>query len=177
MHAASGALAVPRSRCYCSFFAAPGSDERYQPPKRDASMNTQNVNVKTATQEHSERYEERQLEPWEKEGVRNPLAVRALLMEFTYLEDMSEAYAENILHDDDLEEALYEIFRRMTELAAGCSVVYSKDEKPKVDYEIIQYWVKAQRYTREWFGVIGERAFEHARYRLDLTLRVENSYR
>ncbi|CAI2536975.1 Uncharacterised protein [Serratia ficaria] len=32
-------------------------------------MNTQNVNVKTATQEHSERYGEKQLEPWEKEGV------------------------------------------------------------------------------------------------------------
>jgi hypothetical protein len=140
-------------------------------------MHTQNVNVKTATQEHSERYGEGQFEPWEKEGVRNPLAIRALLMEFTYLEDMNESYAENILADDALEEALYEIFRRMTELAAGCSVVYSKDEKSKVGYEIIQYWVKAQRCTREWFGVIGERAFEHARYRLDLTLRVENSYR
>lgn len=146
-------------------------------------MNTDNVNIKTAAQVHSERYGEgnpcpvNDIEPWEKVGVKNPLAVRALVMELVYLESMSESYAENILHDDDLEEALFEIFRRMTELAAGCSVVYRKDEMPKVDYEIIQYWVKAQQCTREWFGAIGERAVEHARYRLDLTLRVENSYR
>ncbi|WP_273974742.1 MULTISPECIES: dehydrogenase [Serratia] len=139
-------------------------------------MHTQNVNVKTATKEHSERYGEGQLEPWEKEGVRNPLAVKALLMEFVYLESMNESYAENGLSDDELEEALYEIFRRMTELAGGCSVVYMKDEVPKVDYEIIQYWVKAQRCVRAWFGDIGERAIAHARYRLALTLRVENSY-
>jgi hypothetical protein len=146
-------------------------------------MNTQNVNVKTATQEHSERYGEVNLcpvddiEPWEKPGVKHPEAIRALVMELVYLEDMNESYAENIMADDALEEALYEIFRRMGEWAAGGSVVYSNDEKPKLDYEIIQYWVKAQQCSREWFGAIGERAVEHARYRLDLTLRVENSYR
>lgn len=116
------------------------------------------------------------IEPWEKVGVKNPLAVKALVMEFVYLESMSESYAENSLHDDDLEEALYEIFRRITELAGGSSVVYRKDEVPKVDYEIVQYWIKAQRCTREWFGDIGERAIAHAQYRLALTLRVENSY-
>jgi hypothetical protein len=116
------------------------------------------------------------IEPWQKEGVKHPGVVRALLIEFTYLESMNESYAENGLSDDELEEALYEIFRRITELAGGSSVVYRKDEVPKVDYEIIQYWVKAQRCTRAWFGEIGERAWEHARYRLALTLRVENSY-
>ncbi|CAI2536809.1 Uncharacterised protein [Serratia ficaria] len=109
--------------------------------------------------------------------MRHPLAIRALLMEFTYLEDMKESYAENCLSDDELEEALYEIFRRMTELATGCSVIYTKGEMPKVDYEIIKYWVRARRCTRAWFGKIGEKAWEHAQYRLALTLRVENSYR
>lgn len=71
------------------------------------------------------------IEPWQKEGVRNPLAVRALLMEFVYLESMNESYAENGLSDDELEEALYEIFRRMTELAGGGQWCTGKMRCPK----------------------------------------------
>ncbi len=155
-------------------------------------MNTQNVNVKTATKERSERYEEKiiselnvlqqqasqntDLMPWEMPNVKNPAIVHSLFMEMTYLDDLNELYATESTSGDELEAALYEIFRRMTELAAGGTVVYSRDAKPKVDYEIIQYWVKAQRCTREWFGVVGEKAMEHARYRLAITLAIDNSY-
>ncbi|WP_337048123.1 hypothetical protein [Serratia liquefaciens] len=71
------------------------------------------------------------IEPWQKEGVKHPGAVRALLIEFTYLESMNESYAENGLSDDELEEALYEIFRRITELAGGVQWCTGKMRCPK----------------------------------------------
>ncbi|MDF9722822.1 hypothetical protein P4S07_024010 [Serratia marcescens] len=77
-------------------------------------MNTQNVNinVNTATKEHSERYETAGLcesdtpEPWEKPGVQYPVAVRAMEMEFIYLDDLDDLYAQSSTSPDELEQAL-----------------------------------------------------------------------
>lgn len=147
-------------------------------------MNTQNVNinVNTATKEHSGRYETAGLcepetpEPWEKPGVQYPAAVRALEMEFIYLDDLNDLYAQSSTSPDELEQALYVIFGRMTELVQSCGADYKQPDKPRVSYEMAKYWIRGQRVAQQCFGEIGQRAWEHARYRLAFELTVEYSY-
>lgn len=147
-------------------------------------MNTQNVNfnVKTATKEHSGRCEKAGLcepdtpEPWEKPGVQYPAAVRAMEMEFIYLDDLNDLYAQRSTSPDELEMALYAIFSRMTELVQSCGADYKQSDKPMISYEMAKYWIRGQRVAQRCFGEIGQRAWEHARYRLALEMAVEYSY-
>ncbi len=142
-------------------------------------MNTQNVN--TATKEHSERYETAGLcepetpEPREKPGVQYPAAVRAMEMEFLYLDDLDDLYAQSTSPDEQ-EQALYEIFRRMTERLQSCGADYKQPDKPRVAYEMAKYWIRGQRVAQPCLGKIGQRAWEHARYRLVFEMAVEYSY-
>ncbi|MEL5525195.1 dehydrogenase [Serratia ureilytica] len=137
-------------------------------------------NVKTAAAESAERCagfcEPDTSEPWEKPGVQYPAAVRAMEMEFRYLDDLNDLYAQSSTSPDELEQALYEIFRRMTERVQGCGADYKLPDKPRVAYEMIQYWVRGQRVAQRCFGEIGQRSWEHARYRLALEMAVEYSY-
>ncbi|EOT1929451.1 dehydrogenase [Serratia marcescens] len=145
-------------------------------------MNTNNVNVKTAAAESAEICEKAGMcepeapEPWEKPGVQYPAAVRALEMEFCYLDDLNDLYAQSSTSPDELEQALYVIFGRMTELVQSCGADYKQPDKPRVAYEMIQYWVRGQRVAQRDFGEIGQRAWEHARYRLAQEMAMEYSY-
>ncbi|MGK2679549.1 dehydrogenase [Serratia marcescens] len=145
-------------------------------------MNPYNVNVKTAAAESAERCEKAKWcesetpEPWEKPGVQYPAAVRALEMEFMYLGDLDDLYAQSSTSPDELEQALYVIFGRMTELVQSCGADYKQPDKPRVSYEMAKYWIRGQRVAQRCFGEIGQRAWEHARYRLAQEMAVEYSY-
>ncbi|MGO4747024.1 dehydrogenase [Serratia quinivorans] len=132
-------------------------------------MNTQNVNVKTAAQEPSER--------WGKTPVlmfsgKYPDADRVMSRQLEFMDELHGAS----VSPDELEQALYEIFKTMTDRVAFDGVAYFNPDKPKIVYEVAKYWVKAQRLAGEYFGTIGNAAWEHARYRLAITLAIDNSY-
>jgi len=143
-------------------------------------MNTQNVKI--AAPESSERWNEEDqcvsetLEPWERPGVKHPDAVRLMEKQFEYMDDLKDLFACYSTTEEGLEQALYEIFMRMTEQAAYWGADYKQLDKPKVDYEMVKYWVRAMRFAHEHFGKIGERAWEHARYRFAISLAIEYSY-
>lgn len=137
-------------------------------------------NVKSAAAESAERcagfFEPDTPEPWENPSVQYSAAVRAMGMEFNYLDDLNDLYAQSSTSPDELELALYEIFRRMTELVQSCGADYKQPDKPRIAYEMTQYWIRGQRVAQCCFGEIGQRAWEHAHYRLALEMAVEYSY-
>ncbi|MFA1240867.1 dehydrogenase [Serratia odorifera] len=133
-------------------------------------MNTQNVNVKTAAQEPSERYGEKNTsQRW---SEKYPDAERIMIRQLKIMEELHGMYSS----PDELAQSLYEIFNTLTDRVVFNGVDNSPSDKPKIAYAVAQYWIKAQRRAAEYFGETGVVAWEHARYRLHLQLAINHSY-
>jgi hypothetical protein len=134
-------------------------------------MNTQNVNVKTATKARSERCGEKSTsQRW---AGKYPDGTSIMIRQLEFMEELHGVY----LSPDELAQSLYEIFKTMTGRVAFDGVDHSHPDKPKIVYDVAQYWIKAQRLAGEYFGKTGVAAWEHAHYRLTLTLAINHSYR
>lgn len=123
-------------------------------------MNTQNVN--TATQESSKRWAGKYSD-----------AENIMIRQLEFMEELHGV----CLSSDELAQSLYEIFNTMTDRVVFNGVDNSPPDKPKIVYAVAQHWIKAQRLAGEYFGESGVAAWEHARYRLQLQLAINHSYR
>jgi hypothetical protein len=123
-------------------------------------MNTQNVN--TATQESSKRW-----------AGKYPDAESIMIRQLEFMEELHGV----TLSSDELAQSLYEIFNTMTDRVVFNGVDNSPCDKPKIAYAVAQHWIKAQRLAGAYFGEGGVAAWEHARYRLQLQLAINHSYR
>lgn len=123
-------------------------------------MNTPNLN--TATKESSKRW-----------AGKYPDAESIMIRQLEFMEELHGV----TLSSDELAQSLYEIFNTMTDRVVFNGVDNTPPDKPKIVYDVTQHWIKAQRLASEYFGESGVAAWEHARYRLQLQLAINHSYR
>ncbi len=115
-------------------------------------MNTQNVNVKTATKESSERWGS------------DPKARLACVIaeQRLFLAELCQVWNLQLSEKDEAEEAL-RLLSLMSDNVHKEGVLCWECSHPLVSFHVVQPWLQAKNHAIRLYGVIGREAWEIAR--------------
>lgn len=115
-------------------------------------MNTQNVNVKTATKESSERWGS------------DPKARLACVIaeQRSYLAELCQVWKLQLSQKDEAEEIL-RLLSLMSDNVHREGVLCWERSYPLVSFHVVQPWLQAQVHAIRLYGVIGQKAWDIAR--------------
>lgn len=115
-------------------------------------MNTQNVNVKTATKESSERW-----------GVNPKTRLACVIAEQrSYLDELCQVWNLQLSQKDEAEEVL-RLLSLMSDNVHKEGVLCWERSYPLVSFHVVQPWLQAKNHAIRLYGVIGREAWEIAR--------------
>lgn len=118
-------------------------------------MNTQNVNVKTATKESSERW-----------GADTEARMACVIEEqHYYLAELCQVWNLQLSQKDEAEEVL-RILGLMADNVHKEGVMSWERSYPLISFHIVQPWLQAKNHVIRLYGVIGHEAWEIARNEL-----------
>ena len=122
-------------------------------------MNTQNVNVKTATKESTER--------WVENRQANVISEqKSLLM---YLAELKNKR----LRESEIAELVWGTLMRMADNALGAGVVDWHADVLQVRFGVAQPWLQSRKLVELLYGDIGEEAWNDARKYIADSMRAE----
>ncbi|WP_261643000.1 hypothetical protein [Erwinia mallotivora] len=122
-------------------------------------MNTQNVNVKTATKESSERWDENQL----KTAASEQKVLLSYLNELKNTRMMADERAELVLGT----------LMRMAENVLYPGITDWRETPPRMDFRVAQPWLQAGVLVKRLFGETGAGAWEYARKHITDSVKAE----
>ncbi|ELC5052922.1 ammonia monooxygenase [Salmonella enterica] len=115
-------------------------------------MNTQNVNVKTATKESSERW-----------GANPKTRLASVIAEQrSYLNELCQVWNLQLSQKDEAEEVL-RLLSLMSDNVHKEGVLCWERSYPLVSFHVVQPWLQAKNHAIRLYGVIGREAWEIAR--------------
>ncbi|EBB6210407.1 MULTISPECIES: ammonia monooxygenase [unclassified Salmonella] len=123
-------------------------------------MNTQNVRVKTATKESSERW-----------GA-NPKARLACVIaeQRSYLAELCQVWNLQLSQKDEAEEVM-RLLSLMSDNVHKEGVLCWERSYPLVSFQVVQPWLQAKAHAIRLYGVIGREAWDIARNDLRNNIR------
>ncbi|MFL9197712.1 ammonia monooxygenase [Escherichia coli] len=114
-------------------------------------MNTQNVKVKTATKESSERW-----------GVDPQARLACVIAEQrSYLDELCQVWNLQLSQQDEAEEVL-RLLSLMSDNVHKEGVLCWERSYPLVSFHVVQPWLQAKNHAIRLYGVIGREAWEIA---------------
>ncbi|MHA3928301.1 ammonia monooxygenase [Klebsiella oxytoca] len=115
-------------------------------------MNTQNVNVKTATKESSERW-----------GANPKTRLASVIAEQrSYLNELCQVWNLQLSQKDEAEEVL-RLLSLMSDNVHKEGVLCWERSYPLVSFHVVQPWLQAKNHAIRLYGGIGREAWEIAR--------------
>ncbi|EBQ8410757.1 ammonia monooxygenase [Salmonella enterica] len=115
-------------------------------------MNTQNVRVKTATKESSERW-----------GANPKTRLACVIAEQrSYLDELCQVWNLQLSQKDEAEEVL-RLLSLMSDNVHKEGVLCWERSYPLVSFHVVQPWLQAKNHAIRLYGVIGREAWEIAR--------------
>ncbi|ELH9297402.1 ammonia monooxygenase [Salmonella enterica] len=115
-------------------------------------MNTQNVNVKTATKESSERW-----------GANPKTRLACVIAEQrSYLNELCQVWNLQLSQKDEAEEVL-RLLSLMSDNVHKEGVLCWERSYPLVSFHVVQPWLQAKNHAIRLYGMIGREAWEIAR--------------
>ena len=115
-------------------------------------MNTQNVNVKTATKESSERW-----------GANpKPRLACVIAEQRSYLNELCQVWNLQLSQKDEAEEVL-RLLSLMSDNVHKEGVLCWERSYPLVSFHVVQPWLQAKNHAIRLYGMIGREAWEIAR--------------
>ncbi|MFS9421562.1 ammonia monooxygenase [Citrobacter sp. C411] len=115
-------------------------------------MNTQNVNVKTATKESSERW-----------GANPKTRLASVIAEQrSYLNELCQVWNLQLSQKDEAEEVL-RLLSLMSDNVHKEGVLCWERSYPLVSFHVVQPWLQAKNHAIRLYGMIGREAWEIAR--------------
>lgn len=111
-------------------------------------MNTHNINVKTAAQESTGRWETERLE-------------RTIKEQISLLEFLKEIKTEKLPEGEEAEQ-VFGIMRRLSENVVN-NMLNWHCAKPLASWKIATYWIQAESIALALYGELGKSAWEDAR--------------
>lgn len=115
-------------------------------------MNTQNVNVKTATKESSERW-----------GATPKTRLACVIAEQrSYLNELCQVWNLQLSQKDEAEEVL-RLLSLMSDNVHKEGVLCWERSYPLVSFHVVQPWLQAKNHAIRLYGMIGREAWEIAR--------------
>ena len=122
-------------------------------------MNTQNVNVKTATKESTER--------WDENRLSNAISEqKGLLMYLAELKNMR-------LRESERNEQVWGTLMRMAEIVLVPGVVDWQADVMQVHFGVAQPWLQARKLVERLYGDTGKESWECARKHIADSMRAE----
>ncbi|MEG2566790.1 MAG: hypothetical protein RSA84_11340, partial [Acinetobacter sp.] len=114
--------------------------------------NTQNVNVKTATKESSERW-----------GANPKTRLACVIAEQrSYLNELCQVWNLQLSQKDEAEEVL-RLLSLMSDNVHKEGVLCWERSYPLVSFHVVQPWLQAKNHAIRLYGMIGREAWEIAR--------------
>lgn len=115
-------------------------------------MNTQNVKVKTATKESSERW-----------GANPKTRLACVIAEQrSYLDELCQVWNLQLSQKDEADEVL-RLLSLMSDNVHKEGVLCWERSYPLVSFHVVQPWLQAKNHAIRLYGVIGREAWEIAR--------------